>query len=81
MKTIFADDRGRITLGSRIVDKYGKKFAVVSAEKEIVLVPIEKDPLKRLRQIGKEAGIDKYTLEQLRGMAIEEAQKEIKNAG
>ena len=79
MKTVFADERGRITLGSKLLDKYGKKFAVVSANKEIVLVPIAKDPVARLVQIGKKSGIDKYTLSQLRKMALEKANKEIKN--
>jgi len=82
MKTVFADERGRITLGSKILDTYGKKFAVVTAGKEIVLVPIAKDPLARLTQMGKEAGIDKYTLGQLRKIAREEAEKELnQNAG
>ena len=82
MKTVFADERGRVTLGSRILHKYGKKFAVVRSEKEIVLVPIVKDPIQRLGELGKEVGIGKYTLKELRKMAVEEAQKETgKNAG
>jgi len=79
MKTVFADERGRITLGAKLLEKYGKKFAVISANKEIVLVPIAKDPVARLVQIGKKAGIDKYTLTQLRKMGQEVAEKEIKN--
>ena len=77
MKTVFADDRGRIILGTKFLHKYGKKFAVISAPKEIVLVPIAKEPLARLKEIGKEAGIDKYTLKELKAMAREEAEKEI----
>ncbi len=77
MKTVFADERGRIVLGTKFLDKYGKKFAVVSAKKEIVLVPIAKDPLARLKEIGKESGIDKYTLKELKEMAREEAEKEM----
>ena len=77
MKTVFADERGRITLGASMLDKFGRKFAVISAEKEIVLVPISKNPLAELRRIGKRAGIDRYTIKQLRGMAKEEAEKEI----
>ncbi len=77
MKTVFADERGRIVLGTKFLDRYGKKCAVVSAKKEIVLVPIAKDPLARLVEIGKESGIDKYTLKELKGMAREEAEKEI----
>lgn len=77
MKTIFADDRGRIVLGAKLVDKFGKKFAVISAKNEIVLVPIAKNPLDDLSKIGKNAGIDKYTLKELRKIAKEEAEKEV----
>ena len=76
MKTVLADDRGRIVLGTKILDKYGKKFAVVGTPKEIVLVPISKDPLAELTRLGKETGIDKYSLTELKKMAREEAQKE-----
>lgn len=77
MKTVFADVRGRIIFGTKFLHRYGRKFAVISAPKEIVLVPIAKDPLARLREIGKESGIDKYTLKELKAMAREEAEREI----
>ena len=76
MKAAYVDERGRITLGSKIVDKHGDKFAVISHGKEVILVPIPKDPLAELRRLGKEVGIDKYTLKELRKMAYEEAEKE-----
>ncbi len=76
MRMAFADNRGRVTLGSKIVDEYGKKFAIVRHRKEIVLVPIPKDPLAELRRLGKAAGIDRFTIKELRKMAIEEAEKE-----
>ena len=76
MKTVLADDRGRIVLGTKILHKYGKKFAVVGTSKEIVLVPIAKDPLVELTRLGKETGIDKYSLTELKKMARQEAQKE-----
>ena len=76
MKTVLADDRGRIVLGTKILHKYGKKFAVVGTPKEIVLVPIPKDPVADLRRLGKESGIDKYTLAELKKIAREEAEKE-----
>ncbi len=76
MKTVKADMRGRIVLGAKLLHKYGKKFAVVGTPKEIVLVPISKDPLEELKRLGKEAGIDDYTLAELKKMAKEEAQKE-----
>ena len=76
MKTVLADDRGRIILGTKFLHKYGKKFAVVGTPKEIVLVPIAKDPLTELTKLGRESGIDKYSLTELKKMAREEAQKE-----
>ncbi|MBI3034719.1 AbrB/MazE/SpoVT family DNA-binding domain-containing protein [Candidatus Woesearchaeota archaeon] len=76
MKTVLADNRGRIVFGTKFLNKYGRKFAVVGTPKEIVLVPIAKDPLADLTRLGKEAGIDKYSLTELKKMAREEAQKE-----
>ena len=76
MKAAYADERGRITLGSKMVDKHGNKFAVISHGKEIVLIPIPKDPLTELRRLFKESGIDRYTIEELRKMALQDAEKE-----
>lgn len=76
MRTVLADDRGRIVLGAKFLHRYGKKFAVVGTPKEIVLVPVAKDPLAELKKLGKESGIDKYTLSELRRMAREDAEKE-----
>jgi len=76
MKTVLADDRGRIVLGTKLLHKYGKKFAVVNTPKEIVLVPVSKEPLSKLKRLGKEVGIDRYTLAQIKKMAREEAKKE-----
>ncbi len=76
MKAAYADERGRITLGSKMVDKHGNKFAVISHGKEIVLVPIPKDPLAELTRLAKKSGIDRYTIEELRKMALEDAEKE-----
>lgn len=80
MKTTLADERGRIVLGTKFLHKYGKKFAVVGTPKEIVLVPIAKDPIAELKKLGKEAGIDKYTLAELKKIATKEAEKEISSA-
>ena len=77
MKAALVDERGRITLGSKIVDRFGRKFAIVTTARDIVLVPIAKDPLAELSRIWRGSGIDKYTLKELKEMAREEAQKEI----
>ncbi|MBI2581226.1 hypothetical protein HYV85_05490 [Candidatus Woesearchaeota archaeon] len=77
MKATLADDRGRITLGTKVVERYGKKFVVVETPRDIVLVPISNDPIAELARIGKQGGIDKYTLKELKRMAAEEAEEEI----
>ncbi len=76
MKAANVDERGRITLGSKLVRECGRKFFAVKAGKEIVLVPVAEDPLAELRRLFKEAGIDRYTIKELRKMALEEAEKE-----
>lgn len=76
MKTVQADERGRIALGAKLVSKFGKRFAVVSTQKDIVLVPIAKDPLAELKRIGKQAGIDKFTVAELKKLARESAMRE-----
>ncbi len=76
MKTVLADKRGRIVLGTKLLHRYGRKFAIVSTQKEIVLVPISKNPVDELTRLSKEAGIDKFTLAELKKMAREEAEKE-----
>ena len=41
-----------------------------------MLVPIADDPLAELQRLGRQAGIDSYTLKELRQMAREGAEKE-----
>ena len=77
MKTVMADERGRIIFGTKFLNQYGKKFAVVGTPKEIVLIPIAKDPVAELQRLGREAGIDKYSISELKRMAREEAEKEV----
>lgn len=76
MVTVLADDRGRITLGSKMVERFGRKFAVVEMVDGIRLIPIPRDPLATLRELGKKAGIDRYGIKELRKMALEEAESE-----
>jgi hypothetical protein len=77
LKTVLADDRGRVTLGTSLVGRYGRRFALIDAALEIVLVPVAKNPVARLAQIGRQFGLDRYTLKQLREIARVEAEKEI----
>lgn len=51
--TAICDERGRLTLGRDVTERFGKKFHVVVMPREIVLIPISKDPLKSLEEEGK----------------------------
>lgn len=76
VQPLIADERGRITLGSKMVMECGRKFFAVKAGKEIVLIPVAEDPLAELRRLAKKSGIDRYTIEELRKIALQEAEKE-----
>ena|SRR3989344_6603916 len=76
MKTTYADTRGRITIGGSLIKRYGKKFAVVETPREIVLIPISEDPLSFLRKTGEKAGLDKYSIKELKRLVRIEAEKE-----
>ena len=47
------DDRGRVSLGSEVIGKFGRRFHVVVMPYEVVLIPVAKDPLKDLAEMGK----------------------------
>lgn len=71
------DDRGRITLGKRLGEKYGTAFMIVPGYNEIILKPRPKDPLERLRNVGKKAGIGNLSARQIEQIAEREAYREI----
>lgn len=50
---VLADTRGRVTLGRDVAQKYGRRFAVVQVPREIILIPIPKDPMASLAVQGK----------------------------
>ncbi|MBI2076242.1 MAG: AbrB/MazE/SpoVT family DNA-binding domain-containing protein [Candidatus Aenigmarchaeota archaeon] len=52
-ETAVCDERGRLTLGRDVTERFGKKFHVVMMPREVVLIPISKDPLKSLKEEGK----------------------------
>jgi len=72
---VIADERGRVTLGKDVADKYGKKFAMVKMPGEIVLIPIPDDPLKSLQEEGKKIPAH-MSVKDLKRIALEEATKE-----
>lgn len=71
------DKRSRITLGKKIEKRYGKRFIVVPAKDEIILMRApSRDPIEGLEELGKNSSINKYSIKQLRKMALEEAGRE-----
>ena len=77
MQETLMDQRGRITLGKKLAKRYGKKFTVVPAQNEIVLIPKTKDPLRSLQEWGKKAGISKLSMKEIKKIINEEAVKEL----
>ena len=43
VRPVLADDEGGIILGTEVINKYGKKFSVISNTKYITLIPIKKN--------------------------------------
>lgn len=77
MQETLMDERGRITLGKKIEERYGKRFFLIKTKNEIILRPIStKDPIVGLRELGQRAGINKLSIKRLRKIALEEAGKE-----
>lgn len=72
------DKRGRVTIGEKLAKKYGRRFVVVPMPREILLVPWVKikDPIAELARIGKEAGLEKYSMAQIKKMAENAANEE-----
>jgi hypothetical protein len=77
MQETLMDQRGRVTLGKKLAKRYGKRFTVVPAQNEIILVPKTKDPIRSLQEWGKKAGINKFSMKEIKKIISEEAVKEL----
>ena len=73
--TTQCDSKGRLYLRQSTRARYGKRFVIVEAPDEIVLLPVPDDPVKELARLGKP--LKRYTIAQLkaaiRKRALEEA--------
>jgi len=77
MQITLTDERSRITIGKKLEKRYGRKFIIVPANNEIILIPVlDKDPIEGLAELGKKAGLDKLSLKQIKKIIEEEAIKE-----
>lgn len=73
MQEVICDERGRIVLPREIREALGQRFVVVPAKGEVILIPVPKDPVKRLAELGKKAGISQTPISTLRKAIAEEA--------
>jgi hypothetical protein len=71
------DEKGRINIGKEAIKQYGNRFFIVKLSDEILLVPRPKDPVKELRNWGKELDISNLTAKDIKVLAETEAVKEI----
>jgi bifunctional DNA-binding transcriptional regulator/antitoxin component of YhaV-PrlF toxin-antitoxin module len=74
--TVVMDKQGRLYLPKRIKKEMGRKFYIVKTPDRIILIPVPKDPVKALAELGRKAGINKYSMKQIKKMIEEEAEKE-----
>ncbi|MDE1827995.1 MAG: AbrB family transcriptional regulator [Candidatus Micrarchaeota archaeon] len=77
MEFTVVDERGRVTIGNKLVAKYGKQFIVVPTPEEILLVPTAEDPLAKLKELGKKLKIRNISATEITRLAEEEAYSEI----
>lgn len=73
--TIKSDPRGRICLGKRIIEKYGREFIIIPASKQLILLPKAEDPVKELQEEGKK--LPKVSVRKLRQEILKEAFKNL----
>ena len=75
MITAECDEEGRIRLGPGVRQRYGRRFFVVEAPGELVLLPVAEDPLKDLQEIGR--SLKGLSVEDLKRRIDEQAQREV----
>jgi hypothetical protein len=69
------DEKARICLTKEIADRYGRRFVIVPAKGEVILVPVSEDPIKALQEEGKK--IPKgLSISDIKRMARERGKKE-----
>lgn len=76
MELLKTDARCRVTIGKKAVTRYGRRFRMVDTPDGILLLPVSKDPVKGLRELGRKAGIGKYSINGIKKMIATEAEKE-----
>ncbi|HLD83671.1 MAG TPA: hypothetical protein VI979_02340 [archaeon] len=72
---VSVNGRNKMMPGREITDKSGQRFHVLVMPREVVLVPIPKDPLKPLREEGRKIPTN-LTIKDLKRMALKKAMRE-----
>ncbi len=53
MLRVECDRKGRLYLKEALRSRYGEKFVIVEAPHELILLPVPKDPVKDLAELGR----------------------------
>ena len=75
MITAECDKEGRLQLGPDLRQRYGRKFFVVEAPGELVLLPVAEDPVKDLQKLGRK--LEGYTIGELKERIHQQAMDEV----
>ncbi|MGB3479877.1 MAG: AbrB family transcriptional regulator [bacterium] len=73
--TIKSDERGRICLGKKIVEKYGTEFIIIPTSEQLILLPKTEDPIKELQKQGEK--LPALSRKKLRKKILKEAFKSL----
>jgi len=57
--------------------QYGQAFHLVCTSDKLVLLPVSKDPVKDLVELGKRAGVTRFSLSRLKEEIRKQAEKEL----
>ena len=75
MITAECDEKGRIQLGPELRQRYGRRFFVVEAPGELVLLPVAEEPVKDLQKLGRK--LNGYTIGELKERIHQQAMDEV----
>jgi hypothetical protein len=75
MITAECNEEGRIRLGPEVRQRYGRKFFLVEAPGELVLLPVPDDPVKDLQKLGRK--LEGYTIGELKEKIHQQAMDEV----
>ena len=74
MPVVECDERGRLVVPKDVREKYGNAFYVVKGLGKVVLIPVAKDPLKDLEELGEK--LPELSVKEIKERARKRALKE-----